>query len=224
MESASCKAVATLEKPPISGDEKYQGFLSELRSYCCGYWKWLRKPRIREVFVVGSVTNPETGKIDKLRIKRKTRDFIELADCRRFDIKTGRSLYGDPKCIFPVEDRLVWDAWEPHSLRQHLNELLRLVDFDQHRHAVILGRQKDQAFAVGPIHPDLLAVSGPEPPGVIVRIRKAVGSAYRPPIRILTDVHGANAVHGNGVRHQRNRIILVQNRYDFRLSKRKALL
>lgn len=101
MESATCRTVTALgfrpntklvvlDKPPISEDGEYQKFLKELQSYGCGYWKWLRKRRIREVFVVGSVTNPETGKIDKSRIKRKTADFMELADSGRFDIKTGR--------------------------------------------------------------------------------------------------------------------------------------
>jgi hypothetical protein len=85
-----------------------------------GYWKWLRNRRIREVFVVGNITNPDAGKIDKIRIKRKTGDSIELADCGRFDVKTGRSLYGDPKYIVPVEDRRVWEAWELQSLRQRV--------------------------------------------------------------------------------------------------------
>ncbi|MGA9627762.1 MAG: hypothetical protein WBL65_27120 [Bryobacteraceae bacterium] len=139
MESATCRTVTALgfqpntelvvlDKPPISEDGEYQKFLNELQSYGCGYWKWLRKRRIREVFVVGSVRNPEAGKIDKIRIKRKTADSIELADCR-FDIKTGRSLYGEPKYIFPVENRLVWDAWEPQSLRQRVERGLPALPF-----------------------------------------------------------------------------------------------
>jgi len=135
MESALCRTVTTsgfqptikllvLNKPATSEDEKYQKFLNELQSYGIGYWKWLRKRRIREVFVVGSVTNPETSKIDKIRIKRKSACFIELADCGKFDIKTGRCLYGEPKYIFSVENQLVWDAWELQSLRQRFERAL----------------------------------------------------------------------------------------------------
>jgi len=107
-----------------------ENLLNELQSYGRGYWKWLPKRRIREVFVVDSVTNPETGKIDKIPVKRKAADFIELADCRRFDIKTGRSLFGEPKYIFPAENRLVWDAWEPQSLRQRVERALPALPFN----------------------------------------------------------------------------------------------
>lgn len=140
MENELCRTASTsgfqptiklvvLSKPPTSESEKYQKFLNELQSYGCGYWKWLRKRRIREVFVVVSLTNPEIGKIEKIRIKRKTADFIELADCKRFDLKTGRSLYGESKYIFPVENRLVWDAWEPQSLRQRVEGALPAIPF-----------------------------------------------------------------------------------------------
>ena len=140
MESATCRTVTTLgfqpntklvvlDKPPISEDGEYQKFLNELQSYGCGYWKWLRKRRFREVFVVGSVRNPEAGRIDKIRIKRKTADSIELADCRRFDIETGRSLYGEPTYILSVENRRVWDAWEPQSLRRRVERVLPALRF-----------------------------------------------------------------------------------------------
>jgi|SRR5215471_5265640 len=135
MENAVCRVDSTtgfrptiklvvLSTPATSENEKYQEFLSELQSYCCGYWKWLRKRRIREVFVVGSLTNPEKGKIEKIRIKRKTAEFIELTDSSRFDPKTGRYLYTEQKYIFPVENRLVWDAWEPQSLWQRVDRAL----------------------------------------------------------------------------------------------------
>src|ERR1017187_7847818 len=105
MENASRKTVTlgflqsiklvVLEKPSVSIDQKYQEFLNELQSYGCGYWKWLRKRRIREVFVVCSVRNPATGKLDKMSIKKKSPDSLELTDGRRFDLKTGRSLNGE---------------------------------------------------------------------------------------------------------------------------------
>jgi hypothetical protein len=140
MESALCRTVTpsgfqptiklvVLNKPATSEDDKYQKFLNELQSYGCGYWKWLRKRRIREVFVVGSVTNPETGKIDKIRIKKKSAGFIELTDCRRFDIKTGRCLSGEPRYIFSIENRLVWNSWEPQSLRQRVERALPALPF-----------------------------------------------------------------------------------------------
>jgi len=113
----------------MSEDEKYQKFLNELQSYVCGNWNRFRKRRIREVFVVGSITNPEIGKIDKLCIETKSADFMELADCSRFDLKTGRSLNGEAKYIFPVENRLVWDAWEPQSLRQRVERVLPALPF-----------------------------------------------------------------------------------------------
>jgi hypothetical protein len=139
METALCTIVTAsgfqptvrlvvLNKAAIAKDEEYQKFLNELQSYYCGYWKWLPR-RIREVFVVGSVTHPETGTIDKLRIKRKTADVIELVDCRRFDIKTGRSVYGEPKYIFPVANRRVWDAWEPQALRERVESALSALTF-----------------------------------------------------------------------------------------------
>lgn len=138
MESAICRAVPTLDssqiqnltkllvlnKPPLSEEGEYQKFLKELQSYCCGYWKHRRKWRIRQVFVVGSVRAPEIGKIDKVRLKRKTGDFVELTDCRRFDIKTGQSHSREPRYIFPVENRRVWDAWEPQSFRQRVEIVL----------------------------------------------------------------------------------------------------
>jgi len=132
MESASCRTVAILGSQPNTNfallkKPSTQDFLSELRSYPCAYWKWRPKLRIREVFVVGDIANPDAGGIDKVCIKRKTRDFIELADSTRFDIETGRSLYGEPKYIFPVWDRRVSDAWEPQSLRHRVEcAMLRL--------------------------------------------------------------------------------------------------
>jgi len=131
---ANCETVTNLEvrpnikivvlNKPVSGEEKYQKFPNELQSYGCGYWKWLRKRRIREVFVVDNIKNPTNGKIDKIRIKRKVGDFIELADSRRFDVKTGRSVCEEPKYIFPVADRLVWNGWEPQSLRRRVERVL----------------------------------------------------------------------------------------------------
>jgi len=121
-----------LQKPPAYYEDLtyYQQFLSELQSYGCGYWKWLRKRRIREVFVINDITNPTSGKIDKIAIKRKTSDSIELSS-GKFDIKTGRSLCGEAKYIFPIEDRRVWAAWERQSLRRRVETVLpalRLVD------------------------------------------------------------------------------------------------
>jgi hypothetical protein len=144
MESAICRTVSTfglqpntklvvLNKPTISEDGEYQKFLNELHSYCCGYWKWLRKRRIREVFVVGNVRTPEIGKIDKVRIKRKTEDFIELTDGRRFDITTGRSFCGEPGYIFPLENRRVCVAWEPQSLRQRVERAFPKLGLDDVR-------------------------------------------------------------------------------------------
>ena len=140
MENASRKTVTlgflqsiklvVLEKPSVSIDQKYQEFLNELQSYGCGYWKWLRKRRIREVFVVCSVRNPATGKLDKMSIKKKSPDSLELTDGRRFDLKTGRSLNGELVYIFPVEDHLlVWAAWEPHYLRQGVERVLPALRF-----------------------------------------------------------------------------------------------
>jgi hypothetical protein len=147
MKSASLKTVTTLgfpqttklvvlEKPSIAGEsDNYQEFLNELQSYPCGYWKWLRKRRIREVLVVCSVKNPATGKLDRISIKNKTsQDSIELADGRRFDLKTGRSLSGLLDYIFPVEDyQRVWAAWEPQYLRQRVEQVLPMLHFSDVR-------------------------------------------------------------------------------------------
>jgi hypothetical protein len=129
---ASIKLVV-LEKPPIKETGEHQKFLNELQSYGYGYWKWLRKRRIREVFVVCDVQNPDVGKIEKVCIWRKTENSLELENGKRFDLKTGRSINisGEPKYIFPVEDRRVREAWEPQSLRQrveHVLPALRLKD------------------------------------------------------------------------------------------------
>jgi hypothetical protein len=135
--------LVVLNKPAKSEDEKYQKFLNELQSYGCGYWKWSLKRRIREVFVVDDIKNPETGNIDKICIRRKTIDFVQLEDSRRFDIMTGRCLYGEPKYIFPVENRQVWGAWEPQSLRQRVERALpslRLEDVQAYAYVLSTGQ------------------------------------------------------------------------------------
>ena len=135
MESAFCSTVTplgfqpnielvVLDKPPTLERGKYQEFLNELQSYPDVYWKWSLKPGIKEVLVVDRMTNPETRKVHKLRIKRKKGDFIELENRWRFDIKTGRSLDGELKYIFPVEDRQAWAEWEPEFLRQRIERVL----------------------------------------------------------------------------------------------------
>jgi hypothetical protein len=139
MESTVCRTVTTLgfqptlrlvvsNKSVISENENYQKFLKELRSYSCGYWKWLRR-RIRVVFVVGSLIHPENGKIEKIRIKRKTTEFLELADGRRFDVKTGRSFSQEPLYVFPLGNGIVRDSWEVQSLRQRLERALVPLPF-----------------------------------------------------------------------------------------------
>jgi hypothetical protein len=88
---------------------------------------------------VDDVTKPDIGRIDRVCIKRKTRDFIKLADRREFDLKTGRSLHGEPKYIFTVEDRRVRVAWEPQPLRQRVERVLSALRFaDVRNHADLL--------------------------------------------------------------------------------------
>jgi hypothetical protein len=85
-----------------------------LQSHSDGYWKWKRHPRIREVFVVTDITNPEAGQIHKRRIKRKASNLIYLENYGSvFDITPGRAFFGEKKYLFPLDDMRVWNAWEP---------------------------------------------------------------------------------------------------------------
>jgi hypothetical protein len=119
--------IFVVPKKPLC-ENLFQQFLCELRSYPCGYWK-SRKRRIREVFVIEDLQNPVGGKIEKLAIRIKTREFVKLANGRRFDINTGLSLYGEPRYIYPTEDRRVWDVWEQQDLRQRIERALPVLRF-----------------------------------------------------------------------------------------------
>jgi hypothetical protein len=118
-----------LKKPSILGDRNFYEHLNKLQSYSDGYWKWRRDRRIRKVFVVGDISNPANGRIHRFAIKRKKGSFIELANSERFDVHTGRCLIGEPRYIFPVEDRQVWAAWEPQFLRRRVEHGLPALRF-----------------------------------------------------------------------------------------------
>jgi hypothetical protein len=130
-----------IKKPQLE-NEGYHRFLSTLQSDSDGYWKSKRHPRIREVFIVTNVTNPEIGQIHKRRINRKVGNLIYLHNLggnqstRRlhffgtvFDITTGRSVCGEQKYLFPLADMRVWNAWEPQSLRRRIERAVLNLSF-----------------------------------------------------------------------------------------------